>query len=536
VHGVPALRLDPVGSPGVRDTSNLHFGGGTVTFWVANGIPYPVRVAWTSPGQAITSVLELASFQPGDAPRLPPAAPSDPAPPLAVAPPRPWGLDETGVHHPYPMSAAFEGARSDADFSDLRDYLRSHPDAYLANAHYAVGADSDTGTVRTWRFTVTDGQSWLEVTASRTDSPAAPLGPLPVGIPAVAGGQTSNVTYGSDPGQASKHNDGDFATPAEAPDLLPTVASLLARWQAYASPDYLARGPDAWGFEVTCFRVMTKECRSIWVRAWAGHADASAGKDELNQTTVPPTLRATGEAHVSALSFFNNRTFALVESAKVADSRTGVAPAPDLVPGSVPPATQVRPAATLASWVPTPEQAAGVGAAAVAVGLLYYLWPLAKGALGLFSRLKEPEVLGHPARQQLLQLIEAQPGIHFKEMARRTGLPNGSLVHHLETLRRGGQVVARPAGGYTLYFLGAHVPAGSAESASALKADGARKILDLVRQQPGLSSADVAARCGLQPSTVTYHVQRLQAAGLLQGLRDGRSVRLHPTDSAATAA
>src|SRR5205085_1546619 len=123
----------------------------------------------------------------------------------------------------------------------------------------------------------------------------------------------------------------------------------------------------------------------------------------------------------------------------------------------------VHPAATLSAWVPTPEQAAGVGAAAVAVGLLYYLWPLAKGGLGLFSRLKQPEVLGHPARQQILQLVEAQPGIHFKEMARRTGMPNGSLVHHLETLRRGGQVVARPAGGYTLYFLGAHVPAGSAE-------------------------------------------------------------------------
>jgi predicted transcriptional regulator len=95
--------------------------------------------------------------------------------------------------------------------------------------------------------------------------------------------------------------------------------------------------------------------------------------------------------------------------------------------------------------------------------------------------------------------------------------------------------VARPAGGYTLYFLGAHVPAGSAESASALKADGARKILDAVRQQPGLSSVDVAARCGLQPSTVTYHVQRLQAAGLLTGLRDGRAVRLHPTEPSATA-
>jgi DNA-binding IclR family transcriptional regulator len=80
------------------------------------------------------------------------------------------------------------------------------------------------------------------------------------------------------------------------------------------------------------------------------------------------------------------------------------------------------------------------------------------------------------------------------------------------------------------------VPAGSAEAASAVKADGARKILEVVRSQPGLSSADVASRTGLQPSTVTYHVQRLQAAGLLTGLRDGRAVRLHPVESGVTAA
>jgi predicted transcriptional regulator len=274
----------------------------------------------------------------------------------------------------------------------------------------------------------------------------------------------------------------------------------------------------------------------MWVSGWAGHLDGTRAADHLDTSTSPPTMRGSGEGRLSLLYFFENRTVELQESSTVQEDNTGIPPAQPIAqaPGAATP--PVHAATTFASFVPSAEQGAGVAAAAATVGLLYYLWPLAKGALGLFSRLKQPEVLSHPSRQQLLQLIESQPGIHFKEMARRTGLPNGSLVHHLETLRRSGQVVARPSGGYTLYFLGAHVPAGSAEAASALKADGARKILDVVRSQPGLSSADVAARTGLQPSTVTYHVQRLQSAGLLMGLRDGRAVRLHPVEAVSVAA
>ncbi|MEA3144496.1 MAG: hypothetical protein QOG31_1820 [Thermoplasmata archaeon] len=538
VHGVPAMRLDPTrrGVQGDGD-SGYHFGGGTVTVWMANGIPYPVRVSWSSQGERLATVLDLASFQPGSQPRLPPVAPGEPAPPVTLAPPRAWGLDEAGVRHPYPMSAAFTGARDDANFATLRTFLKAHPDAYVASAVYSTAAKSDAPTARTWKFTVTDGESWLDVAAKRTDAPSGPLGGLPVPVlSGVPGGLNANTSYSANgPNHASAYFYGLYPTPPEAPDLLPTVASMLARWEAYASPGYRERGPDNWGFQIYCFRVLEKECRSVWVNSWAGHIDATAGATQVDQSTVPPTLRTSGDGHSSLLLFFNNATQALVEGSRVADSRTGVSPAPPLGSGGVGAAPEVHAAVPLSSWVPTAGQAAGVGVAAVAVGLLYYLWPLAKGGLGLFSRLKEPEVLGHPARQQLLQLIEAEPGIHFKEMARRTGLPNGSLVHHLETLRRGGQVVARPAGGYTLYFLGAHVPAGSAETASALKADGARKILDAVRQQPGLSSADVAARCGLQPSTVTYHVQRLQAAGLLTGLRDGRAVRLHPVEAATAA-
>jgi DNA-binding transcriptional ArsR family regulator len=533
VNGLSAIRLEAVGMGGAVPESGqtaLHFGGDLLRIWMANGIPYPVRIAWHGQG---LSQLDLVGFQAGRQARQPGSAPQDPVPGLALADRKPWGLDEAGVHHPFPLSQAFQDARDDPQFTALREYMARHPDAFVGSAHYRV-SPAQAGEDRIWSFTVTDGGSWIIVEATRS----APASPLPVSLPTSIpdmGQPSVNTTYSSSAEQhGSAYYQGMWPTPSEAPTQVPTLASLFDRWSRYASAPYRDLGPDAWGFDITCFRVLGGDCRQVWTSVEAGHKDAVARPTRMDTAATPPELRQSAQERISLLSVFGNRTQAITEQDLDSDSRTGLETTSPLPPPTTPAGTVPVPSGA-AAWIPTPEQAVGVGAAAAAVGLLYYLWPLAKGGtLGLFSRLKEPEVLGHPARAQILQLIEAEPGIHFKQMARRTGLPNGSLVHHLETLRRSGAVVARPAGGYTLYFLGSRVPAGSAEAASVLKADGARRILELVRGEPGLSSAEVASRCGLQPSTVTYHVQRLQAAGLLTGLRDGRSVRLHPAESAAS--
>ena len=100
-------------------------------------------------------------------------------------------------------------------------------------------------------------------------------------------------------------------------------------------------------------------------------------------------------------------------------------------------------------------------------------------------------------------------------------------MHHLRVLERNGRILARRSMGYTCYF-----PAGArpAVAAAAAKADGARAVLEALRAQPGLSGQEIAARTGLQPSTVSYHAQRLGDAGLLRPMRDGRAVRYHPVD------
>jgi predicted transcriptional regulator len=131
-----------------------------------------------------------------------------------------------------------------------------------------------------------------------------------------------------------------------------------------------------------------------------------------------------------------------------------------------------------------------------------------------------------------MEVIQSEPGIHFQDLVRRSGLPNGTAVHHVRKLEQAGLVAARPLGRYTCYFPGTPERAALA-AAPVTRSNGARRILAEVAASPGLSGSELATRLGLQPSTVAYHVKRLEQVGLLSAVRDGRTVRLRMAAASA---
>ncbi len=70
------------------------------------------------------------------------------------------------------------------------------------------------------------------------------------------------------------------------------------------------------------------------------------------------------------------------------------------------------------------------------------------------------------------------------------------------------------------------------DGAWALRSPTARQILSHVVAQPGASGRNVATATGLDPATVTYHVQRLQRAGLVEARRRGRQLAIFASGSA----
>jgi predicted transcriptional regulator len=184
---------------------------------------------------------------------------------------------------------------------------------------------------------------------------------------------------------------------------------------------------------------------------------------------------------------------------------------------------------------------ASPGAAAVAVGvgglaafaLVVYRWPTIKyGFVGLFTRLVKPKILDHDVRAQIHELVQSDPGIHASAVARRLELAGGQTRYHLSVLRREGLLTLVRMDGTRHYFPTGKFPPDRMRAIAALRSPANRRIYEAIRAAPGRSVKSTAEAASVAPSTVVRAAGRLARAGLVRRRRDGRTVRLEPTEAA----
>lgn len=495
------------------------------SFWLSPASPVPVQIkAWDRESGNVAT-LTLSSFEPGSAPlgSLSPQVGASVAPALQLAPRQPWGADDSGVDHPWPASRAYQEALADPAFPELRQWTAAHPRGTTFWVEYAEDMQG-TPQSRAWFFGLGDGQDTFGFVSIQSSLEASPL-PL---------------------GSSSRHQELGFMSfflgalnpePDLLPSEVPTVASSLERWAAYQALEGRDASSNGWGMALYC----VLDC------AYGVFGDLVAGRDPVAIMNIEGI---TGSESLTPTGVFE-RTFTGSQLTVHADGRTlglvnwtgydsglsvpGLDGQNPVDPSAEPVANEPRLVA--ASFVPTPEQGAAIGLASLLAGLLYWLWPSLKTGsfLGLFSRVEGSRLLAHPTRARLMELIQAEPGIHFQDLARKASLANGTAVHHLRKLDEAGLVAARPLGRYTCYFPGSSPTATALEQAPVLRSPGARLVFGTIQGNPGLSGLEIASRVGLGASTVNYHVQRLVDVGLVAPVRDGRLVRLHPSGAAATA-
>lgn len=128
----------------------------------------------------------------------------------------------------------------------------------------------------------------------------------------------------------------------------------------------------------------------------------------------------------------------------------------------------------------------------------------------------------HPRRQLILDLLQEQPGLCVRELARATGIQMGSLCHHLRLLARSGRVWTTKRGVRLLHF-----PASvRCEPLAAIAAHDLdeldRLLLSLARRPIPQKGVLDSAPEGVPRSTVQHRLARLVAQGLLATRREGR--------------
>lgn len=539
---------------------------GTYQVWFTPEVPYPVRIAFQLPNErkAILeagdvdapgdrrAVLEMVGFRGGtdllddvddpvDAQAAPPLAQGAPVVIEGVR----LGPDETGVTHPFPLSKAFSEALEQPNFASLRTYLTGKTGVYAAAAQYfengrtSMGPSGFTGHARTWLVGLTNGEEDFGFAATMQTFE----GYAPLAVRDQLQGQ--EPLYSFDQYYGPEFYWEDAPALGAVPASLATQRSLADRWAAFDGSGLEANN---FGFRVGCAqRDEAEDPCEVVVEYLVGHNRAnwdSVMSIPGNSPFVLPgnpygteqhimvdrTVAFEGDGTASQMLVMDERSYRSDANSTLPSGDPS--PLPPFMPPSDP-GYQVQssevtgiPSSSL-QWLPEGKEAASVTFMGLVVGALYWVWPKL-GMVGLFSRLHRGELLDHPARAKLVQIVESQPGIHFHDLAGKAELANGTAVHHLRKLTDSGHLSARRTGRYTCYFPGGRVDPHVAAAAPLLKSEGAKQVLEAVRAKPGMSNLEVAQATGLQPSTVNYHVQRLSQAGLVAALRDGRNVRLHP--------
>lgn len=449
-------------------------------------LPYPVefvhgRRAADEPSYDAVDRYRLVAFEAGQAPLAGGRSGLPTLPPLSMGQGTWLGIPDQGVDHPFPWSEAFQAAVDHPEEDAVRDFLDRHPDAVVETTVFTVG-HSDGDTTYQWSFHLTaDGEAlgYCYVLRYGLLQPILPLGLPPV--PDI---------YVSCP--AVRTHDG----PLPASDVpAPTGESLLAAWDAYRGVLGL---PD--------------EVPGYTIHRWGNHTSYRVGIDVIEESetgllTAPvQPYNHTSERHVMWFDATGRLTSI---NFGAWDAGLHVDPAATNPTAAV---TATTPSVDVPVWkFPAVDLVLFGTLVALFLTLVYWLLPLVKHIplAAMFSRIQRDVVLDHAVRSAILEAVQQEPGIHDRELQRRVDVARGALQHHVRKLLEHGLIVRRREGGFVRYW----PPEGTERT---VPLDGtAKRVHELLAEQPGLSQSEVARRLGVSRQAVGKHVVRLRAAGML---------------------
>jgi predicted transcriptional regulator len=176
-------------------------------------------------------------------------------------------------------------------------------------------------------------------------------------------------------------------------------------------------------------------------------------------------------------------------------------------------------------WYPSVAVAAGtMGVLAVLGSSEVGKYKLISFVGPLYTKLTREEILDHYTRGKIHGYVLANPGEHYNSIRKALGIPNGSFAYHLQVLERECMIKSKRDGLYKRFYpFGAKIPEGKKFRLN----DTQKIILGGISERPGISQGDIAHLLGVKPSTVNYHMKRLQTAGLVNSVRKGISVKYY---------
>jgi len=127
-----------------------------------------------------------------------------------------------------------------------------------------------------------------------------------------------------------------------------------------------------------------------------------------------------------------------------------------------------------------------------------------------YSKITSEKLMEHETRQRILTFIKENPGGHLRGIKEGLGLPMGVLTHHVYKMEQEEVIKSRMDGKYRRFY-----PYNYKITKSPLLTGTQKTIMEHIQKKPGISPTEIADELGKSRKTVYYHVQELEAKGVV---------------------
>jgi len=143
-------------------------------------------------------------------------------------------------------------------------------------------------------------------------------------------------------------------------------------------------------------------------------------------------------------------------------------------------------------------------------------------------------VLDHPERTAIYELIVKKPGIDRAGIAEELGMNSETLRYHLDLIESFSKIVVVRDHGIVRFY--ENHGRYSVTERNILKHQWnptASGILSLIQSQPGITQSEIAMQFAITTPTVRWYVQRFEKDGIITARHEGRYTRYILSDEAS---
>ncbi len=127
------------------------------------------------------------------------------------------------------------------------------------------------------------------------------------------------------------------------------------------------------------------------------------------------------------------------------------------------------------------------------------------------------------SRKKIYEIIRLNPGLHYRELERKSGFISGTLEYHLYYLEHKDLIMSTTEKGFTRYYLkDARLSTQDKRIISFLRQELPRGIILYIIMNEDSNQEDIAEHFSVTRATMSYHLNRMEQNQILKSEKAGR--------------